>query len=228
MYALGTGEGGPRSPGRPHLYQSADERREARVLYNHQYYTRQKARQAYPPLPPGPYRVLYADPPWHYSSRDPHYHGHARDHYPTLSMAQICALPVKRLVAKSAVLFLWVTAPLLVEACPVLAAWGFTYKTNLVWHKDAHNYGYYLSNEHEHLLLATRGSCKPDIDEKFPSVQRIPRTDHSTKPAAIRLLIETLYPDGRRLELFARSQHAGWDAWGNQAPTDGSATMAPA
>jgi N6-adenosine-specific RNA methylase IME4 len=184
------------------------------------YYERKKQRAVYPPLPAGPYRVLYADPPWQYYSTDPHYHGHARDHYPTLSIAAICALPVKRLVAPSAVLFLWVTAPLLVEALPVMKAWGFQYKTNLVWHKDRHNYGYYLSNEHELLLIATRGACKPDVENRFPSVQRITRTDHSAKPAEIRMLIDTLYPEGRRLELFARTQAEGWETWGREAPRD--------
>jgi N6-adenosine-specific RNA methylase IME4 len=159
--------------------------------------------------------VLYADPPWQYYSRDPHYHGHARDHYPTLSIAELCALPVRKIVAPKAVLFLWVTAPILPECFAVLTAWGFLYKTNLVWHKDTHNYGYYLSNEHEHLLIATRGSCKPDVENRFPSVQRITRTDHSTKPGEIRMLIDTLYPEGPRLELFARQRVPHWDAWGH-------------
>src|SRR5438552_1615017 len=118
---------------RPRLYQTPDEQLHARAARNQRYYAKQKTRQLFPPLPPGPYRVLYADPPWQYSSRDPHYHGHARDHYATLSIAQICQLPVKRLVEQSAVLFLWVTAPILVEAYPIITAWGFQYKTNLVW-----------------------------------------------------------------------------------------------
>jgi N6-adenosine-specific RNA methylase IME4 len=211
---------------RPTRYQTDEERTQARVHYNHDHYLRRKARTVYPPLPSGPYRVIYADPPWQYQSKDPHYHGHARDHYPTLSIAEICALPIKRLVDKAAVLFLWVTAPILAETIPVIQAWGFTYKTNVVWHKDRHNYGYYVSNEHEHLLIATRGSCKPAIEERHPRVQLIRRTEHSRKPVEFRMLIDTLYPDGPRLELFARTRCEGWDVWGNEAALEAAPASA--
>src|SRR5262245_42276181 len=102
--------------GRPRLYTSRAEKDAV-------YYQKKKARQQFPPLPVGPYRVIYADPPWQYYSRDPHYTGHARDHYATLSMAELCTLPVRKLVARQAVLFLWVTNPLLPECLPVLRAW---------------------------------------------------------------------------------------------------------
>jgi N6-adenosine-specific RNA methylase IME4 len=197
--------------GRPRLHDSNAAKCRA-------YRQRQAQKAVYPDLPAGPYRVLYADPPWQYFSTDPYYQGHARDHYRTLSITQLCALPVKRLLTPKAVLFLWITSPILAECFPVIKAWGFTYKTNLVWHKDTHNYGYYLSNEHELLLICTRGACKPDVENRFPSVQRIVRTSHSTKPLEIRMLIDTLYPEGRRLELFARTHTPGWDVWGDAVP----------
>ena len=75
---------------------------------------------------------------------------------------------------------------------------------------------HYHNNQHELLLVCTRGACKPDPHALEASVRRIPRTDHSAKPEEFRLLIDALYPEGRRLELFARQQVAGWDAWGNQ------------
>jgi N6-adenosine-specific RNA methylase IME4 len=202
---------------RPTKYLSDAERLHARVQYNQRYHARRQIRKQLLPLPPGPYRVLYADPPWQYYNLDPN-QSHAQDHYPVMSIAELCALPVRKLVAPKAVLFLWVTAPLLAECFPLFKAWGFRYKTNLVWHKDTHSYGYYLRTEHEHLLIGTRGACYPDIDNKFASVQHYLRSDHSTKPEEIRLLIDTLYPEGRRLELFARGAAAhGWDVWGNEA-----------
>jgi N6-adenosine-specific RNA methylase IME4 len=204
---------------RPTKYLADTERTEARVQYNHRYYAKRHAQRVYQPLPAGPYRVIYADPPWKYYNRDPTYHGHASDRFPPLSIAEICALPVRRIVEKSAVLFLWVTAPLLFECTPILKAWGFAYKTNIVWDKDTYQYGYYVSGEHEHLLIATRGSCKPDVGERYPSVMTIkPTALFAEKPKDFRGLIDTLYPRGRRIELFARVHPDGWDVWGNQVP----------
>jgi len=194
---------------RPRLYATRAEKDAA-------YYQRKKDRQQYPPLPPGPYRVLYADPPWQYASTDPYYYGHARNHYPTLSIAELKALPVRKLVAPKAVLFLWVTSPILSECFPVVKAWGFTYKASIVGDKQQSQYGYYVGTQHELLLVCTRGSCKPDMQALPPSVHRIPKLkQHSTKPEEFRLLIDALYPDGRRLELFARRTVANWDVWGN-------------
>ena len=170
---------------RPRLYATRAEKDAA-------YYQKKKAQRQYPPLPPGPYRVLYADPPWQYRSTDPFYHGHATHHYPTLSIAELCALPVRKLVASKAVLFLWVTAPILPECFPVLKAWGFTYKTQLIWDKMKRQYGYYVGGQHEILLLCTRGSCQPDMQALPPSVHRIAPGEHSAKPAEFRLLIDAL------------------------------------
>jgi N6-adenosine-specific RNA methylase IME4 len=116
-----------------------------------------------------------------------------------------------------AVLFLWVTSPLLEECFPVIKAWGFKYKTSFVWDKIRHNYGHYNSVRHELLLVCTRGSCTPDVQKLFDSVQSIERTDkHSEKPEEFRTIIETLYPHGKRIELFARTVSNGWDTWGNE------------
>ena len=101
-------------------------------------------------------------------------------------------------------------------AFQVLTAWGFRYKTNYVWDKERSNYGSYHNNRHELLLVGTAGGCKPDRHPLEDSVWRITRQDHSTKPEEFRLLIDALYPEGRRLELFARRRVDGWDAWGNE------------
>lgn len=171
-------------------------------------------------LPDAKYRVLYADPPWSYNDKADAgsvQAGGAEAHYPTMTIAQLCEMPIAPLCEAHAVLFLWVTSPLLFEAAPVMKAWGFTYKASFVWDKVKHNMGHYNSVRHEFLLVCTKGSCTPDVAELFDSVQSIEKTTHSTKPAEFRRIIETLYPHGKRLELFAREQVNGWDAFGFEA-----------
>lgn len=191
---------------------------------------RQQRLTEYPALPQGPYRILYADPPWQYENDGLKKYGHAASHYDTLSIDNLRQLPIKALAEQHAVLFLWVTAPMSLACAPVIEAWGFTFKTQLVWDKMRHNFGYYVGIQHELLYICTRGRCRPDVHDLVGSVRRccpdvhdldesvhrIPRTQHSTKPKAFRDLIDMLYPEGRRLELFAREQSVGWDTWGNE------------
>lgn len=155
------------------------------------------------------FRIVYADPPWQYRDsgviNESDGYGRAERHYSTMSIEELCAMPVKDVVAKDAVLFMWVTAPLLRECFPIIDAWGFRYVTNLVWDKVGHNFGHYTSVRHEHLLICVRGSCTPDIKEKVPSVQSIKKSKvHSQKPEGFRAIIDKLYPVGKRVELFAR------------------------
>jgi len=166
--------------------------------------------------PTGKYRVIYADPPWQYSNSQPDYHTVQDDHYPTMPLSEICALPVSELSLDDAVLFLWTTSPALEDAFKVINAWGFKYKATFVWDKVKHNMGHYNSVRHEFLLIAVRGSCQPDNLKLFDSVQTIERTDHSAKPEAFRTIIDTLYPYGKRIELFARAKADGWEQYGNQ------------
>ena len=167
--------------------------------------------------PKGKYRVIYADPPWQYGDERSGMGG-AVDHYLTMSLEEIKALPVKDLSEDNAVLFMWVTAPMLMkEGNEVLDAWGFTYKTNIVWDKVRANLGNYTSVRHEHLLIATKGSGVPDNTTRIDSVQTIERTGrHSEKPKEFRNIIETLYTYGNKIELFARKQTEGWDVYGNK------------
>lgn len=166
---------------------------------------------------PDKYRVIYADPPWQYSDKLIAGYGAAEHHYPTMSIAELCAMPIGNIAAENAVLFLWVTSPLLEDAFRVINAWGFKYKTSFVWDKVKHNYGHYNSVRHEFLLVCTRGSCTPDATELFDSVQSIERTDkHSEKPEEFRQIIDTLYTDGSKIELFARMEVEGWKVWGNE------------
>lgn len=168
----------------------------------------------------GVYRVVMADPPWRYDDRPPSGSG-AQQHYNGMTIEQLCKLPVMAHTYANAVLFMWATAPLLL-ANPgpreVLEAWGFTYKTNIVWDKVLSAGGHYVAGKHEHLIIATRGSCTPDHPVPSPdSVQTIRRDgEHSAKPEEFRKLIEQLY-DGPRLELFARERAEGWDSFGDDA-----------
>lgn len=162
------------------------------------------------------YRVIYADPPWSYNDRqDTGMLGGAVKHYTTMPLDDICELPVP--CADNAVLFMWVTSPLLEDSFKVINAWGFKYKSSFVWDKVAHNMGHYNSVRHEFLLIATKGSCTPDVKRLFDSVVSIERTEHSRKPKEFRDMIDTLYPTGNRLEMFAREAPDGWDVWGNMA-----------
>lgn len=169
-------------------------------------------------LPDAKFRVIYADPPWQYGNTMPEYVVDQEDHYPLMTMAQICAMPVKDITEENAVLFLWVTSPILEESFQVIKAWGFQYKSSFVWDKIKHNMGHYNSVRHEFLLIATRGSCQPDERKLFDSVQEIERGAHSEKPEGFRTIIDTLYPHGKRLELFARKQVEGWECYGNEIP----------
>jgi len=165
--------------------------------------------------PKGKYRIIYADPAWQYADkRDGNTTG-AEDHYKTMTISELCELPIKDISEDNAVLFLWVTSPLLEDSFSIIKAWGFQYKTSFVWDKIKHNMGHYNSVRHELLLIATKGSCLPDNKKLYDSVQSIERSDtHSEKPEFFRQIIDELYTYGNRIELFARKKAEGWEGWG--------------
>ena len=134
-----------------------------------------------------------------------------------MTIAELCAMDIKGIAGDDAVLFLWVTSPLLDECWPIIKAWGFNYKTSFVWDKVKHNFGHYNSVRHELLLVCTRGSCTPDAKELIDSVVEVERSKaHSGKPERFREIIDQLYPHGKRIELFARKNTKGWEAYGNE------------
>jgi N6-adenosine-specific RNA methylase IME4 len=169
-----------------------------------------------PALPTGKYRVIYADPPWEYGNSMPEYFPEQGEHYATMTIPEICALDVKSLAEDNAILFLWVTSPILAEAFDVVHAWGFVYKASFVWDKVKHVMGHYNSVRHEFLLVCVRGNCQPDVHQLFDSVVTEERTEHSRKPEIFRKIIDTIYTTGKRIELFARERHDGWDVYGNE------------
>ena len=170
---------------------------------------------------PEKYAVIYADPPWQYTSGDQHGNEEQEtvleDHYPSMSLRDICSLPQAKLAATDCVLFMWCTSPTLEEAFDVINAWGFKYKASMVWDKVAHNVGHYVSVRHELLLICTKGTA-PKVPKLVDSVYVEERTEHSRKPAYFKDLIAELYPTGKRIEFFCRGDAGdGWDAWGNEA-----------
>lgn len=163
--------------------------------------------------------IIYGDPPWRYE----HVASESRaieNQYPTMALEEICDLKIGDAIATDdAVLFLWATAPKLLEAMRVIEAWGFTYRTNIVWDKEAIGMGYWARIQHELLLIATRGEPPaPPPEARFPSVVRVKRSKkHSQKPELFAERIEQMFPTLPRVELFARAPRAGWTAWGNQS-----------
>ena len=151
----------------------------------------------------------------------------AENHYPTMSVKEICALPVANIAAKDSALFIWATFPNLPEAFEVIKAWGFTYKTvAFTWVKtNRKSPGYFVSLGHwtranaEVCLLTTKGSPKR-ISKSVRQLIVSPLRRHSQKPDETRERIVELMGDLPRIELFAREKVAGWSAWGNEVEPD--------
>lgn len=180
--------------------------------------------------PAGIFPTLVADPPWQYENVATR--GAAENHYPTLSLDQLCgraALPdgqnlvadiVRPSIPENAHLYLWATSPLLQDAFKVLDAWGFTYKTSLVWVKPQPGIGNYFRSQHELVLFGVRGQL-PVLDKSQPSWFEAKRTRHSQKPERLYEMVERASP-APYLELFARplpliGARQGWKTWGNEA-----------
>lgn len=167
-----------------------------------------------PPMPSRKFGVIYADPPWEYDFSQSESRSIGA-HYKPMSTEAIAALNVP--VTEDAVLFLWATNPKLLAAVEVMAAWGFAYKTNMVWTKDKIGPGYYARQQHELLLIGAKGATSPPAEElRPPSVISAPRGEHSEKPDLVYSIIESMYPNRQKIELFARRVHPGWTVWGNE------------
>ena len=176
----------------------------------------------------GQFHVVYADPPWLYRDSgvvDESSTGFARaeHHYPSMTIDDIAALPVRAHMLADSVLFLWVPEPIRQEINPVLDAWGCRHATAFVWVKERGHYGHYVMGQHEHLLICPRGRGTPDrLKPMITSVvdamyvrDAVGKVIHSAKPPIFRQHIERLY-DGPYLELLGREPHAGWTVVGNQ------------
>jgi N6-adenosine-specific RNA methylase IME4 len=178
-------------------------------------------------LPSGYFAAIYADPPWHFETWGEGGNRNVTSKYPTMSVEEMCALPIASLAAPDCALFMWIVWPKLFEAIEVMKAWGFTYKTcAFCWLKAdpyrlwADEYtpfaglGYWTRANSEVCLLGTRGKpqrLNADVRQGIIS----PRREHSRKPDDIYGRIERLV-GGPYLELFARQGREGWAAWGNE------------
>ena len=180
----------------------------------------------FPPLPHGPYGTLLADPPWRFMNRTgkvaPEHKRLSR--YDTMSVEEICALPVSDAMAGKSHCYLWVPNALLAEGLQVMKAWGFTYKANLVWHKvrkdggsDGRGVGFYFRNVTELVLFGARGNLRTLAPARSQvNLLGTRKREHSRKPDEFYPIVERCSP-GPYLELFARYPRTGWDVWGNES-----------
>ena len=167
------------------------------------------------PFPNKKYDIIYADPPW--QLRIDKKGGLRKLHYPRMTLKEICDLDIGSICNSNVRLYLWTTAPQLYDSMKVIDAWGFTYKSNMVWDEELIGLGYWFRNQHEQLLVATKGKARPPHNSiRFSSVFKCKRGRHSKKPDEIRDRISRMFPDESKIELFARERFEGWDAWGNE------------
>jgi N6-adenosine-specific RNA methylase IME4 len=171
--------------------------------------------------------TILADPPWQFQNRTgkvaPEHRRLSR--YETMTLDDICGMPVADVAEERAHLYLWVPNALLPDGLRVMAAWGFTYKSNLIWHKirkdggsDGRGVGFYFRNVTEVILFGVRGKNARTLGAGRSQVNMIEtrKREHSRKPDEQYDLIEACSP-GPYLELFARGDRPGWTTWGHQA-----------
>ena len=174
-----------------------------------------------PELPEGKYNIIYADPPWQY------YEDGLKNqsrHYITMTIDEICELPINDLADDNCLLFLWVTSPILFESQKVIEAWGFQYSTvGFVWAKSkqdgtgfAFGLGNWTRSNAEYCLICRKGSVER-LDASISQIIYEPKGEHSQKPAIVRDKIVQLVGDIPRVELFARQKTFGWDVWGTES-----------
>lgn len=175
----------------------------------------------------GQFKTILADPPWQFQNRTgkmaPEHKRLAR--YQTLTLDDIKNIPVADVAAPTSHLYLWVPNALLAEGLAVMQAWGFTYKSNIVWHKirkdggpDGRGVGFYFRNVTELVLFGVRGSMRTlPPGRRQVNFLATQKREHSRKPDEFYDIVESCSP-GPYLELFARHRREGWENWGNEVP----------
>lgn len=157
--------------------------------------------------------TIYADPPWQYGNQSTR--AATGKHYETMTLVQLCAMPIHELAANDAHLHLWTTNAFLPGAFELIDAWGFEYRSCFVWCKPQMGIGNYWRVSHEFLLLGVRGDAKQFGNHEQMSWRQLDRTKHSRKPEEVREMIE-LVSFGPYLELFGRRPVDGWTVFGNE------------
>lgn len=165
------------------------------------------------------YKTIIADPPWQYRNKRTggSMKSGAEHHYPVMSIEELCFMKgfINDLAEKDCLLFLWITSPKLNEVFQVVEAWGFEYKTSMIWVKTRSlGMGFWFRVQYELCLICTRGKIKP-FYMPTPNLFFAPRTRHSRKPERFFQLIDPIIPRPA-IELFAREKREDWDSWGNE------------
>ena len=192
--------------------------------------------EIYPPLPSEKYDVIYADPPWDYGGKMQYdkssiktenvgfekniFISSATFKYPTLKIKDLVKLDVNSIAADDCLLFMWTTGPHLATSIELGKAWGFEYKTMaFVWDKMMHNPGRYTLSQTEFCLVFKKGKIPtPRGARNIRQLVAVPRGKHSEKPEQIIDGITKMFPEQRKIELFARKNYNGWDNWGLEIP----------
>jgi N6-adenosine-specific RNA methylase IME4 len=160
--------------------------------------------------------VILVDPPWKYEFSSTNTRA-IENHYPTMTAEELQQFDIESYSENDCVMFMWATSPKLAEAIDLLRQWDFSYRTSMVWVKDKIGMGYYARQRHEILLIATRGNLPiPEPSNRPDSVIEASRTEHSKKPEIVYDIIEQMYPEFSKIEIFARNERDGWSSWGNQ------------
>jgi N6-adenosine-specific RNA methylase IME4 len=186
----------------------------------------------YPELPKTKFDIIYADPPWHYNGKlqfdksskskeelDPSrnlFISTAGFKYPTLKTEKMKEIPIQDIASDNCLLFMWATNPHLAQAIELGKAWGFEYRTvAFIWDKMVHNPGKYTLSNCELCLVFKHGKIPlPRGARNIQQLIRVPRGKHSEKPIEVMEKIEAMFPQQKRIELFARQNFKGWSNWG--------------
>ena len=192
--------------------------------------------EVYPSLPNEKYDIIYADPPWDYGGKMQYdksciknlnvdfkqniFISAANFKYPTLKLKELKKLDVKSIAADDCILFMWTTGPQFANAIELGISWGFEYKTvAFVWDKQVHNPGRYTLSQTEFVLAFKRGRFpSPRGARNVRQLLSIHRGKHSEKPRQVIDGITRMFPQQRKIELFARKNYFGWDNWGLEIP----------
>ncbi|MDE4007326.1 MT-A70 family methyltransferase [Glaesserella parasuis] len=190
----------------------------------------------YPNLPDEKYDIIYADPPWDYGGKMQYdkssiksenvdfkkdiFISSAEFKYPTLKLKDLKQLDVNSISSENCLLFMWATGPHLSNAVELGIAWGFEYKTiAFVWDKMIHNPGRYTLSQTELCLVFKKGKIpSPRGARNIRQLVSVKRGKHSEKPEQVIDGITKMFPEQKKIELFARKNYIGWDNWGLEIP----------
>jgi len=171
------------------------------------------------------YQIIYADPPWDYKGQTQHAGkgksntGGALSHYPTLTVKKMKQWDLTQIIdPEGCLMFMWSSSPHLDQAIDLMKSWGFAWSTvGFVWDKTKVNPGFYTMSQCELCLIGKHKRIpKPRGARNIRQLLQVPRGKHSEKPSEVRKRIEQMFPEQKKLEMFAREVVDGWDCWGNE------------